>query len=259
LSTVRQLLAGCSDLDRLDAEVLLSEVLGQGRAWLYAHQEDQASTDQAERFERWVQRRRAGEPVAYLTGWRDFWTFRLAVTPATLIPRPETELLIETALTLLPENEVKRVLDLGTGSGAIALAIASERPLAEVTATDSSAEALSVAKDNARRLGFSRLTFVHGDWYQAVQEQRFDLILSNPPYIAASDPHLDQDDVAHEPRSALTPASDHLNPGGYLLVEHGHDQRDALLQIVEDAGLEPSAMLDDLAGLPRVMVARYVG
>ena len=270
MSTVRQLLSECKQIDRLDAEVLLGEALSEGRAWLYAHDDAEPNIDQTAKFQAWVARRRAGEPVAYLTGWRDFWSLRLSVSSATLIPRPETELLVEQALARLPESSPNTVLDLGTGSGAIALAIAKERPLAVITATDNSPHALAVAKDNALRLGLERVNFLNGNWYQPLATQQFNMIVSNPPYVAAVDPHLDRGDASHEPRSALTPGGDglgacaaiingaaaHLEAKGYLLLEHGYDQRAPLLQMLNTAGLELIEACDDLAGNPRLLISR---
>ena len=249
--------------------MLLAEALGKNRAWLYAHDNTELDLDQVARFRGWVVRRRAGEPIAYLTGWREFWSLRLRVTSATLIPRPETELLVERALAKLPESSPETVLDLGTGSGAIALAIAKERPFAVITATDDSAPALAIARENALRLGLERVKFLNGNWYQPLAAQKFNLIICNPPYIAVADPHLDLGDVAYEPRSALTPGGDglgaysaivsgasaHLEANGYLMLEHGFDQRTPLQKLLSTAGFEVIDACNDLAGKPRVLVA----
>jgi len=211
-------------------------------------------------------RRVAGEPVAYLLGHRGFWTLDLAVSPATLIPRPETELLVELALARLPADTPLAVADLGTGSGAIALALASERPQVDVTATDLSAAALDMARGNAARNGLARVRFVQGAWFAPLQGMRFDLIASNPPYIASNDPHLQQGDLRHEPATALASGIDglddlrlivadagaHLLPGGWLLIEHGWDQGAAIRALFEHAGFEQVYTERDLEQRDRV-------
>lgn len=235
---------------RAEAERLLAHVLGTGLTWLYVHREDLVDPDKTADFEELLRRRIAGEPVAYLLGHRGFWRFDLQVTPATLIPRPETERLVELALERLPVGGEVRVADLGTGTGAIALAIAQERPRARVIATDASAQALAVAQANARTLGLGRVEFREGDWLAPLTGERFDLIASNPPYIADGDVHLEQGDLRFEPRTALASGTDglddlrrivadapaHLEPGGWLLVEHGWDQGDAVRELFERAG-----------------------
>jgi release factor glutamine methyltransferase len=257
-------------IDGSDAELLMAHVLDRPRSWLYAHAETLLSPGVAERFEALVARRVQGVPVAYLTGRRGFWSFELAVTPDTLIPRPETELLVEAALQRLPPGRRLRVADLGTGSGAIALAIASERPLADVVATDRSEAALAVARGNAGTLGIANVAFRAGDWCAPLQGERFDLVASNPPYIAGDDAHLQAGDLRYEPGLALTPGGDGLDairaiasgapgcllPGGWLLVEHGHDQGDAVRALLADAGLVEVATLPDLEGRDRVGVGR---
>ena len=218
-----------------------------------------------------ARRRREGEPIAYLTGTREFWGLPLVVSPSVLIPRPETETLVELALARLPMDRDSRVLDLGTGSGAIALAIAHERPRATILATDVSADALDVARDNARRLGLANVEFAQSDWYDGLAPASaggaFDLIASNPPYIDAADPHLREGDIRHEPARALTPggngtaaivrivagAHERLAPGGSLAVEHGHDQADAVRAMFAAAGFEEVVAVRDLAGIPRVV------
>lgn len=251
---------------RLEAEVLLLHVLGRPRAWLYAHADDELPLPQHEAFERLVQRRCAGEPVAYLTGTREFWSLALRVTGATLIPRADTERLVELALERLPPATPLRVADLGTGSGAIALAIASERPQARVVATDASAAALAVARQNAELNKILNVDFSEGDWLAAVAQQRFDLIVSNPPYIAADDAHLQQGDLRFEPHSALAAGVDglddirriavaagpHLHDGAWLLLEHGFDQGGAVRALLEAAGFANVATWQDLGGLDRV-------
>ena len=232
----------------LEAEVLLFHVLGVDRAWLYANGEKAVSADKRDRYVELIERRTMGEPIAYLTGVREFWSLPIEVTPDVLIPRPETELLVETALDLLPTEKPCRVADLGTGSGAVALAIASERPLWEVHATELSLAALTVARKNAESLLPGRVQFHEGSWLDPLQG-RFDLLVSNPPYVAEGDRHLDNGDCRFEPRLALTPGSDglhairrissdavkYLKSGGCLAFEHGFDQ-----------GTEARAVLDGL-------------
>ena len=257
-------------LDPGEAEALLAHALGRTPAWLYAHGDAALDADTVQRFGALVARREAGEPVAYLTGERGFWRFGLRVTADTLIPRPETERLVELALERLPPAAPARVADLGTGSGAIALAIASERPAAQVVATDLSDAALDVARDNAQRLGAGNVTFRAGRWYAALDGERFDLIASNPPYIADGDAHLGQGDLRFEPRGALASgadglddlrqiaagARDHLRSGGWLLVEHGWDQGDAVRALFAAAGLVDVATAPDLEHRDRVTLGR---
>ena len=257
--------------DRLEAELLLAHALGVNRAWFFAHAEDVPDIDALRGFDVLVQRRAAGEPIAYITGTRDFWSLTLEVTPATLIPRPETELLVELALERLPLGG--SVVDLGTGSGAIALAIAKERPDAKVVAVDASTAALDVAMRNARRLGLDRVVFVHGDWLAPLTGRHFDLIVSNPPYIEADDRHLTEGDLRFEPTSALASGVDglddirriaaaagtHLLPGGVLLVEHGWKQGDAVRRIFREAGLVDEFTAKDLESRDRVSGACTAG
>ena len=251
--TARGLLAAASaefggDESAREVELLLGHALGKDRAWLFAHADDALAVDGALRFHALLMRRAAGEPIAYIVGRREFWSLDLKVDPDVLIPRPETELLVELALARVRQNAQVDIADLGTGSGAIALAIACERPLARVLATDASAAALAVARENARRLGIGNVEFAQGDWCAALGRRRFEQIVSNPPYIAQADVHLQQGDLRFEPRAALasgadgldairsivTAAPSHLQPNGWLLFEHGHDQgraaRDLLAQ-----------------------------
>ena len=252
--------------ERADAEALLLHVLGQPRSWLFAHADDALDTDVRTAFEALVARRAAGEPVAYLTGRRGFWTLELEVTPATLIPRPETELLVELALERLPRDMACRVADLGTGSGAITLALASERSQAQVVATDASVDALTVACRNAQRLGIANVRFVQGDWLAPLVGERFVLVVSNPPYIEAADPHLAQGDLRYEPAAALASGADgldairrivadacaHLEPGGWLLFEHGWNQGDAARALLREAGYVQVFTAQDLEARDRV-------
>jgi len=265
-----------SGLVPLDAQVLLAHVLGKDRAWLVAHGSDALAPVDADLFFALASRRRSGEPVAYLTGVREFWGLPLVVSPAVLIPRPETEALVELALSCLPVDRDVRVLDLGTGSGAIALALAHERPRAYVLATDTSAAALSIARDNAQRLNLVDVEFLRSDWYANLPvadfRAAFDLIVSNPPYVAARDPHLAEGDVRFEPQPALTPglggleairtivmgARDRLVPSGRLAVEHGYDQADAVRALFDAAGFVEIVAARDLAGIARVVAGRIV-
>ena len=260
-----------SGLVPLDAQVLLAHVVGRDRAWLVAHGADALAREQWDAFMALARRRQNGEPVAYLTGMREFWGLRLRVTPEVLIPRPETEALVELALARLPLDRDVRVLDLGTGCGAIALAIAHERPRAHVLATDISSDALDVARDNANALGLRNVEFVKSDWYDRVAREwrggAFDLIASNPPYIAAADPHLEQGDVRFEPERSLTPggdglgairkivagASERLVAGGTLAVEHGYDQSEAVREIFVTGKFAQIVAQRDLAGIPRIV------
>ncbi|KRG67172.1 SAM-dependent methyltransferase [Stenotrophomonas terrae] len=256
---------------RHEAEQLLIHVLGVERAWLFAHATDVVDADSRERFEVLLARRAEGHPLAYLTGRRGFWTLDLQVNTATLIPRPETELLVEQALARLPADEMLRVADMGTGSGAIALSIASERPLATVMATDVLGPALAVAVKNAQAHGLENVWFRRGHWYAALGADRFDMIVSNPPYIAAGDPHLVQGDLRFEPPPALASGADgldaireivagaheHLVPGGWLLMEHGWDQGPAIRALLEQAGFVEAQTVQDLEQRDRVTLGRW--
>ena len=256
---------GRSDSPRLDAELLLCHLLDKPRSHLFAWPERAVPAATVERYRALLARRAAGEPVAHLTGEREFWSLSLRVSADTLVPRPETELLVELALAEIRAHGLESALDLGTGSGAIALALASECPRLAVTATDASAAALRIAADNAARHGLQP-RLLCGDWYAAVPGERFALIASNPPYIAADDPDLDAATLAHEPRAALLAddggladiaaiiagAADHLLPGGLLLVEHGWKQGAAVRRLCADAGLTEVRSATDLAGHERV-------
>ncbi len=258
------------DAARREAEVLLADVLGCARSHLYAHADQTLTAAQAAKFQTLIERRAAGEPVAYLLGTREFWSLELAVSTATLIPRPDTELLVERALLCIPQDAALRIADLGTGSGAIALAIARERPRCHVIATDISAAALAVARGNAARLGISTVEFRCGDWCTALAGTRCAVIISNPPYIAAADPHLAEGDVRFEPRAALTPGPEgleairwiaaqahaHLYSGGWLLLEHGYDQSGAVTGLLHDHGYREIATHADLSGHKRVAQGR---
>lgn len=253
----------------LDAQLLLAHALERSRAWLLAHADAPLDAAAQARFAALLARRVAGEPLAYITGQKEFWSLVLHVSPAVLVPRPETELLVERALALLPAAAA-RVADLGTGSGAIALALASERPGWQVTATDQSEAALAVASGNARALGLPDIRFLAGDWYAPLAGERFDLLASNPPYIAESDPALRDLALQHEPRAALgsgvggldaleqiiAGAARHLVPRGWLLLEHGAGQAAAVARMLVAQGFTHVRCHADLAGLPRVTEAQ---
>ena len=270
-SNVAALLAQARQrLDAADAELLLAHALGRSRTWLLAHGDDDIARDNATRFLALVERRATGEPVAYLTGSRGFWTLDLVVTPATLVPRPETELLVELALARIQVDAEARVADLGTGSGAIALAIAKERPRARVVATDASGDALGVARENAERNRIGNVEFRQGDWLAPLAGETFGLIASNPPYIALGDPHLEEGDLRFEPASALSSGVDgldairsivrdapaHLCTRGWLLLEHGWGQGEAVRVLLREAGFVEIATERDLEGRDRVTLGR---
>lgn len=254
--------AQAAQVARLDAQWILCHLLQRPRSWLLAHDQDLLPLDAAAAWPLLLARRASGEPLAYVLGVREFCGLALRVSPAVLVPRPETELLVEWALERLDATGAPDVIDLGTGSGAVALAIRHARPRARVLATDVSEEALGIARHNARQLGLA-VDFATGDWWQAAGSRRFGLAVSNPPYISAADPHLAA--LRHEPMRALTAgaqgldalarvigdAPPHLLPGGWLLVEHGHDQAQAVHGLLQAAGFGAVSTRPDLAGLPR--------
>jgi release factor glutamine methyltransferase len=274
MATVKQnLLRGLelpgSDSARLDLEVLLGHVLKHTRTWLYTWPEYELSATEQRQFDDLVRRRAAGEPVAHLTGLREFWSLPLAVDASTLIPRPETELLVETALALCPETP-QQVLDLGTGTGAIALALASERPAWQLLAAEKSPQALALAKRNRDSLGLGNVQLIQSDWFARIPPQSFDLIVSNPPYIDASDPHLAEGDVRFEPRSALVAEGEgladieeiastgikYLAPGGWLIVEHGWQQAAAVRVVFAEGGLVSIESRNDYGNRERLTLGR---
>ena len=259
-------------LSRAESRMLLACAAGRAREWLVGHGLEEADETVSQRFLTLAHRRARGEPVAYLAGSREFFSRRFAVTPAVLIPRPETELLVEVALQLLEDVAAPRLLDLGTGSGVLAVTLALERPDSVVLATDVSIAALAVAKANAACLGAGRVDFRAGDWWQAIagQEGGFDLIVSNPPYVAADDPHLAQGDLRFEPLQALSAgplgdedirrlvaeAPDWLGAGGWLALEHGHEQGGRCRQLMQQRGLCAIFTHHDLEQRERVTVGR---
>ncbi|MBF1246725.1 MAG: peptide chain release factor N(5)-glutamine methyltransferase [Lautropia mirabilis] len=269
-----------SQLPRAEARRLLASLTGQPLTWFMAHGDDSADPDIAARFHTLAERRRSGEPLAYLLGQQEFYGRPFAVSPAVLIPRADTETLVETALEQLMLLRQQRravplsLLELGTGSGIIAITLALEAPDTEVHAVERSPEALAVAQQNAKTLGANRIHWHPGSWWQALASpRRFDLIVSNPPYIAANDHHLQQGDLRFEPPQALAAGPDglddlriiiggapaHLNPGGWLLLEHGYDQEAPVQTLLRDAGFADVFTRRDLAGLPRMSGGRWLG
>jgi release factor glutamine methyltransferase len=251
---------------RIEIQCLLQHVLGVQRAYLLAHPEQMLSEAQQDAFDALLQRRLRGEPIAHLLGAREFFGLNLKVTPATLIPRPDTELIVELALNRIAQAQPCRVLDMGTGSGAIALAIAKNKPNAEVVAVDVSQDALAVAIENARRLDIPNVRFMQSDWFAALDGQSFELIVSNPPYIASDDIHLTQGDLRFEPLSALASGADglddirriisaapqYLASNGSLLLEHGYDQAGSVRDLLTQRGFVEVFSEKDIAGIERV-------
>jgi release factor glutamine methyltransferase len=271
LRRAARMLSGEVDSPRLDAEVLLGWTLGVSRSTLIVRGADPVSVEMQQAYDDLIARRKRGAPVAYLTGTREFWSLALEVTPDVLVPRPETEILVELALALLPEGLALSVIDLGTGSGAIALAIASERPLVHMTGVDVSEQALDVAMANSRKLGLMQIQWHAGSWYRPVRDRRFDMIVSNPPYIASNDPAMGR--LAAEPALALSGgptgleafdsiidgAAAHLNPGGWLLLEHGNTQADDVRRMLESRGFGHIRSHADYSGNARVTLGAIHG
>lgn len=266
----RQELAGSSDTIQADVEILLCHLLACDRSYLYTWPDKKLDEARLSRFRQCIALRRKGRPVAYITGRKAFWEFSLKVNDSTLIPRPETELLVEQSLARIPQDQPLQILDLGTGSGAIALAIAHERPLCTVTAIEKSGDAMEVARWNTQQLGIENISLLMGNWLSPVSNTRFDIIVSNPPYIAENDPHLETGDVRHEPVTTLASGKDglddiriiimqakhHLVDGGWLLLEHGCDQACMIRKILVEQGYSDINTYPDLAGHDRVTAAR---
>lgn len=268
IDKIAQQLASCSETARLDAEILLSRVLRKSRAELFTYPETALTKEQREKIMELVKRRLMGEPIAYIVGKKEFWSMNLRVTPDVLIPRPETEMLVEHALNVLPKSEKIRIADLGTGSGAIALALAWERPRWQIDATDNSPIALKVAKANARHYKMKNINFHCGEWCKALPQAVYHAILGNPPYIPEGDKHLRQ--LKHEPRGSLSGGPDglsamkviikeaqiYLRTGGWLLLEHGFDQFENMCVLMKDVGYQEVKDYKDLSGLPRMIVGK---
>lgn len=258
------------DEAKLEAQLLLQHVLNVNRAWLIAHENDALQANQHAAFEALLNRRLNGEPIAYILGGRAFYGLDLLVTPDTLIPRPDTETLVEAALAQIPIAAHPSILDLGTGSGAIALAIAKNRPQASVIAVDASKAALAVAKKNAQNLSIDNVEFVLSNWFQHLNNQPFDVILSNPPYIEENDAHLSQGDLRFEPISALSSGEDglndirqiienslvHLQPQGWLMLEHGFNQADKVADLMANTGFVSIETIKDFGGNNRVTIGK---
>lgn len=260
-----------SDSAKLDSELLLAFILKKPRSYLYAWEDEKISDKNQSEFKRLLARRIKGEPIAHILGERGFWSLDLKVTADTLIPRPDTERLVELALDIIPQQAKWKILDMGTGTGAIALSLAKERPDCFVTATDQSLAALDVAKQNAQRNKISNIEFLQSDWFTKLESRQFDMIVSNPPYICNNDPHLQQGDVRFEPLSALTAGEDglnairtiiknsyqHLGHGAVLLLEHGYDQADAVCNLLKQANFSLVHNLQDYGGNPRVSIGTF--
>ena len=251
---------------KLEAQLLLQSVLNVNRAWLISHQNDALEANVHAAYRALINRRLNGEPIAYILGYREFYGLKLKVTPATLIPRPDTETLVDAALAKIPLQKNLTICDLGTGSGVIALAIAKHRPHSHVTAVDTSEDALKIAYENAQSLQITNIKFVQSNWFGALHNQLFDVIVSNPPYIEQNDLHLKQGDLRFEPTSALASGQDglddirniitntpqHLNPHGWLLLEHGYNQAEQVAALLKQAGFSQISHAQDLAGIHRV-------
>ena len=254
----------------IDALYLMMQLLHVSSAWIFLHAEDPLLEDQEARYTFWIQERKKGIPIAYLTSMRGFWTLDLYVNESVLIPRPETELLVELALKYLDPQAACTIAELGTGSGAIALSLASERPNWHIDAIDISEAALHIAQKNAKTFALQQIKFHHGSWCEALPPQKtYDAIISNPPYLSTDDPHLAQGDLRFEPQGALvagitgleayeliaSSAKNHLKPGGLLILEHGYQQREALATLLREFGYEEIMVFDDDQRLPRAMLA----
>jgi release factor glutamine methyltransferase len=255
---------------RLEAQLLLQTAAKVDRAWLISHENEALEANIHAEFQALLTRRLQGEPIAHILGHREFYGLDLTVTADTLIPRPDTETLVEAALEKIPENVNRSILDLGTGTGAIALAIAKNRPQAEVVGVDASQAALKIAQQNAKKLGIANVQFITGNWFDNLADERFNVIVSNPPYIAQDDIHLSQGDLRFEPLSALASGADglddirhivancliYLKPQGWLMLEHGYDQAEAVADMMADTGLVDISTLKDLGGNDRVTMGK---
>ncbi|HNV87620.1 MAG TPA: peptide chain release factor N(5)-glutamine methyltransferase [Methylotenera sp.] len=249
-----------------EAQYLLQHILKVNRAWLISHENDALQPNIHAGFQALLKRRLKGEPIAYILGYREFYGLKLKVTPDTLIPRPDTETLVEAALAKIPHNSTSKILDLGTGTGAIALAIARHRPQVYVTATDASQAALNIAVENAQNLNITNINFFLSDWFSALEDEKFDVIVSNPPYIEQDDVHLQQGDLRFEPISALASGKDgldairhiiktaprHLNPHGWLMLEHGYNQASEVRKLLTQHGFIAVSSVKDFGGNERV-------
>jgi release factor glutamine methyltransferase len=256
----------------IEAQLLLQHVLNVNHAWLIAHENDALQPNIHAAYMALLNRRLNGEPIAYILGYREFYGLKLKVTPATLIPRPDTETLVEAALAKIPQDKNSQVLDLGTGTGAIALAIAKHRPQAFVYAVDASQATLGVAIENAKNLEIDNVKFILSDWFSALKNEKLDVIVSNPPYIEANDIHLTQGDLRFEPLIALASGQDglddirkiiqtapqHLNPHGWLMLEHGYNQAECVAALLKQAGFHEISHELDLAGIQRVTLGRLI-
>ncbi len=271
LSRAAQNLASISDTAILDAEVLLCQVLSKPRSHLRAWPEKQLTAQQSRQFQQLFEKRQQGLPIAYITGHREFWSRDFLVSAEVLIPRPDTELLIELSLKLIANKPKVRLLDLGTGSGIIAVTLAAERPDLEIMATDISRPALEIAQKNAENQSVNNIQFVYSDWFSELPESKFDLIISNPPYIAENDPHLAEGDVRFEPEMALIAAEQgleeiitisqqarpYLNADATLLIEHGFDQQVAVQSLFKSLGYSNITPYTDLSANPRVTTGQW--
>jgi len=270
LNWATQELFAIHDSAKLDAEVLLTYIVKKDRSYLYTWPEKDITPEQLKQFKIVVAKRKNGVPVAYLLGNKEFWSLNLDVTKNTLIPRPETELLVEQALKFIPKNKSWKIADLGTGCGAIALAIGIERIQCQITATDKSLPALDVARQNAEKNDIKNITYIQSDWFEFLSEQLFNVIISNPPYISEHDPLLSQGDVCYEPSSALISGRDGLNDirfiiktavhylrsDGWLLLEHGFEQHQLVQEIFKEYNYKNVTTVKDLSGHPRVTFAQ---
>lgn len=272
LQDSHQRLNACSDSPHLDAQLLLAHTLQVDKTFLFAWPEKIITPEQYRRFQQLLARRLHGEPVAYILGKASFWSMDLKVSKDTLIPRPETESLVELTLASVPNTAQTKLLDLGTGCGAIALALAKERPLWDILASDIAIPALAIAQSNRQHLKLSNITLLQSDWYSQIPPQSFHAIVSNPPYIATNSAYLQQGDLCFEPQQALqsadrgladlkaiiATASQYLHPGGYLCVEHGYDQQSQVCQLMRQAGFVEISPYRDIYGQPRVVIAEVV-